>query len=1301
MRAQIVCADLAVERQTVLKEQIGDQFARLNTEDASRTREMVFILNQEGRPLANVLMANPKADVVLTGFNATRKVEGFGTTREEAMVGDDNPQGLNIDPTLRLGAYIELTKLIEKGHFKMRRMIFVGDLNLRIREFLKLGFEVSVELFADQERHSSFEPVKIKSTAQLPKIKGFPEKGQIDPSDISTLTIGEITFDGVINMEEDGGHFYIKDFTIDDSVKKMLALDAAKTTLVQEAVKEEKLVFVRTKRIFLVMEPSLAKIVHQRLSFDKMELVFEYPDAATALKALDEQKSGGVANFLETQGYDVINKILDAPERELMLVAAIGRQLMPEYLEKEFKASGDNLKLLKEEEFTQLVDSMEPKVLDRLTAKLQEESMAVFLSRIPPEIREPLIVEFLKDKAMAIEAWRVIGPKGQKEVLVGQSVDILASIVLTNSALFKAKFPDTSFNQDASYDSAKQFASLDAAGVKLRMEIFTEGLKDKMLSYAEWATIFDDAERDGCLASYISLRAEAFFNNLDPAYRKIIWNQIGKKGEKQINAKLTAEQKKAILKGAKEEVFKGLKSDLAHLLNLVKTGDGLFFGQTLFLLLKQFNKVESKTGLFKKITTNPKLKAHRIEGISNMLATPAGQPIFAKLTAQVEGLNLGVDGLICMKDGQELLTAHEAFKDATITVVEDLVDASLLEMFSRGKIDPKNYDAHQKKVEAKLNELKAKLRDKGADDPVGGYLLETMLIMLNMASEALRGKLDQKMVDQLDERGKVKEEVMNNVQNRIDQLQNRVAEVTQRLPQVETQLKADAEVLAQFSQKTAEKLNGLQTSLTKYQDAAQKLSQYTGLKVKVAKTQQQLSQRLYEIIRPLILQKLRFLPSPLARVIEGVKQSFLSETIPKRRLIFKFTDDELKGIAKRKIVFATEDEMLKRFLATCLQIDKLDNTLFQITGINDLPESPDILFIGNDLLEYDFSDIIKEQFTVPFADDLFYKALVHNESQKTTIRTNLVRYGEYRDKLKKYLETEGSKLKLMAESQKAKKSGFDRLKAERAQMQNTFLTDQQRLSFLAAEKETLDQKFALVDEKFKVAKEAVTQAISSGGSTAQTASAQAKELAGGLSGTLEEINKELAGLVFVKTVKDTVERISTTAQEKIIAEVDKLSQVKGGKNAVRHIVASGDGMLDTLELMKAFDPAVKSYFGTAVKYEDLGLGRMEAEIAEQGKRPHLLMIIGDDSKSNLSNYREMAKRLRKLTPESCILFFTGYNVGEGAPAEMVKNLNILRKYGTPINTNLMDYSNPAKLVELLAQVAPDKAIASKGAGEKA
>jgi len=1288
IRLQLVSADLPVERQQVLKEQVGDQFARLNLSEPKTLREMVYILNQDNRPLPNVLNANPKADVVFSGFNATRVVEGFGQVKNEAMVGDEPSTSLKIDPTLRLGAYIELKRLLDKGHFKMRILIFVGDLNRRIREFLQLGFEVRATLFADTERQALQPPILITSDQQLPKLNGFPEREQLDLSDISELQIGDITFPGVINMEEEGGHYYVKDFTIDDTVKKILSLDEDKQVLIQEAVFEEKLVFVRTKHVYLVMEPSLAKIVHQRLSFDKMEVVVDYPDADRAIAAVEAQKTSGVADFLETKGYDVVNKILDAPERELMLVASIGAKLLPDYLQKEMKGSADNLKLLKDEELTGLVEVADVKILDRLTAKLQEESIAAFLARIPADIREPLILEFLKDKEVAFEAWRVIGPKAQKEVLQAQGTQIQASLMLTNTKLFKEKFPDANFNQDASYDSATQFEGLDEAGMKLRMEIFSEGLKDKFLSYAEWSTIFEDEERDLVVATYITLFGDSFFNQLDASYRKIIWNQIGKKGEKQINKNLKPPHKRLILSHAKAEVIEVIKSDIEHILDLVRSGEGILFAQTLFLLLKQFNKVESKTGLFKKITANPKMKEHRVLGITELLSSEQGQEIFNKFTAQIDGLQTGADSLICRKDQVEKLQAHEGFKNAALTVVEDIVDASLLDMFAKGKINPKNFDAHQKKVEAKLAELKEKLKAKGADDPVGGYLLETMMIMMNMASEAVAGNLDQKMLEQLDEREKVKEEVMNSAERRILELEAEIVAFQEKLPQFEQQLKQDKIALGQFAEKTTEKLVRLQQSMNKFQDASNKLAQYSKLKIKVAKTQQQLSMRFFELIRPLVLQKLRFLPAPFARVIAGVKQTFLTEQMSKHRLIFKFTDDELKGIAKRSVVFATEDVMLRRFILTCMQIDKLDNTLFQITGLDDLPDTVDLLFIGNDLLEYDFTEIIKEQFTVPFADDIFYKALATNEGQKNLIRSNLKRYGDYKLKLKEFLETEGSKLKLMANSQAKKQASMNRLKEQRDQTQKTFIDDQQKVGFLISEKETLDEKFAAIDEKFKSAKGAVTEAISSGGSSTETITNKAKEMASGLSSTLEDINRELAGLVFVKNVKDSVERLSKESQDKLITNIDQMGVVPGGKAATKHIVVCGDGMLDSMELQKAFEPAVKAYFGAGVKFEELGLGRMEAEIAEQGKRPHLLIIIGNDEKNNFATFKDLAKRLKGMSPDSCILFFTGYTLNEDTSVEIADNINALRNHATPINTNLTDYAISTKLVELFAKVAP-------------
>ncbi|OGG96741.1 MAG: hypothetical protein A2527_04085 [Candidatus Lambdaproteobacteria bacterium RIFOXYD2_FULL_50_16] len=1286
IRVQICCADLAVERQALLKEQIGDQLTRLNQEDPSVLREMVFISNNDLRPIDAVLTANPKADVVFSGFNVTRVTEK-GNKASEAMVDETNSTGLNIDPTLRLGAYIQLQKMIARGQFKMRRMIFVGPLNERVREFLKLGFEVKASFFTDADRTTAGEPVLIKSPAQLPKIGDFAQKGQIELSDIHQLTIGDITFDGVVNMEEEGGHFYVKDFTIDDSVKKLLDLDGEKAVLVAEAVKEEKMAFVRTKKVVLCMPPELASIVKKRLEFDKMEQLFQYRDPKEALTAIEESKSGGVADFLEEAGYEVVNKVLEAKDREAMLVAVIGPRKMPTYLEREMKSGGEDLKLFSDDQVKELFAAADDPVLNRLIAKVQETDVDAFLARIPSEVREPLIIQFLKDPKMAAEAWRVIGPKAQKEVLVGQCTAILAAAMLTNTALFKAKLPKVVFNQDQSYDSAKQFKSLDAAGIKLRMEIFAEGLAGKSLTYAEWATSFEEEERESILSQYIAIKTDDFFNNLEGSYKKIIWNVIGKKGQKDISVKLTGPHKRAILTASKEQSLGIIKTDIAYLAGILAKDQGLAFGETLFLSLKQFNKVESKTGLFKKLTTDEKHKPFRVEGVTKLLASERGKPIFEKLTEQIDALNVGYDSLITMREFAPALTAHEALAGATVTIVEDLVDTSLLEMFAKGEVDFGSYEEHQKQVEKKIAALKEQLRSKGADDPVGGYLLETMVIMMNMASEALQNKLDQKMLDALDERGKVKQEVLDNVAKRLSQLEERVTNYKLKLPEMGKRLEADSEKVKSYAALVGEKLNKLQLSLQKYQDAETKLNQYQRLKVKVARVQQQLSERFFEIIRPLILQKLRILPAPMARVIDSFKQSFLSNSIPKHRLIFKFTDDELKGIAKRNVVFATEDKILKAFIVTCLHIDKLDNTLFMISGLDDLPEKPDLLFVGNDLLEYDFSEIIKEQFTVPFADDAFYKTLSTNESQKAAIRANLEKYREYRDKYKNYLETEGSKLKVMAVSQKTRTDAIEKLRANRKKYQESLKVDQERLAFLKAEQESLGAKFEAIDDKFKAAKSAITQAISSGQSTATTITQQTQAMSQGLSKHLEDINKDLAGMMFVKNVKDTVERISSTAQEQIISKVDQLSVIPGGKAAVKHIVVSGDGMLETMEMQKAFATAIKSYFGQQIKFEELGLGRMEAEIVEEGKRPHLVIILMNDEPSGLANLAGLAKRLRAVSPESCVLMFSAYQMEE-ASAELIHNLNTLRKYATPINTNLTDYTVSAKVTKLLGQVAP-------------
>src|SRR3989339_984934 len=161
IRLTVINADLAPERQALIKQELAEQLQKLNEKDKSRFLQSIYISNQDQRPLPSVIVANPRFDVVLSGFNVARKDFDKKTKSKEEQAVVAQTGEIKMDPTIRFAAYQELFKMQQRGTFRLRSLFFVGDLNQRIREFLHFGFEVKVWLFADPARNQGGDEVVL------------------------------------------------------------------------------------------------------------------------------------------------------------------------------------------------------------------------------------------------------------------------------------------------------------------------------------------------------------------------------------------------------------------------------------------------------------------------------------------------------------------------------------------------------------------------------------------------------------------------------------------------------------------------------------------------------------------------------------------------------------------------------------------------------------------------------------------------------------------------------------------------------------------------------------------------------------------------------------------------------------------------------------------------------------------------------------------------------------------------------------------------------------------------------------
>ena len=1289
IQIHIANTDLAVERQNILRDTIKDAFDKLNIEDPSKERSLLFVINHDGAFLPNVLRANTDADVIFTGFNVERKVKV--RKKKDLILDESQSDVLQIDPTLRFPAYQEMHKIVQRGEFRLRRLILVGDINVKIRDLFRLGFKIEVTLFTDEERSKVYPPLLIESLEQLPKLGAEADENQINLSKIDRIQIADIAFDGIINMAEVANQFVIKDDSIHDTIQKVFELEGVKETIALEAVEEEKLLFVRKKKVMLVLDPDLKKVVANKLKFDKMEKVFEYSSKEEAFQALETGKTESVIEFLESEGYEILNDVLSTVEKDVVLIALLGRRLMPSYLDKEFKIQGSNLKLLPKNKIEEIFNLFPEPFVDRLLKRLQEKNFESFLSRIPTQIREPIVMDFLGSPKKAAKVWQVLDEPEKVKVLAENTVEILALLNLSNTDLFQEKFPDVKFSGEHNgYHSSKYYDDLDDDEKRSYLSAFRDGLSGIKMNKNAWENKFSPEQLRTTLGGYIAYNTQGFYSKLSPVLKKQMWSIVGRSGGDAILSSMHYLDKAAIMENSQEHMLQFVVKESNYLISMVRRGEALELGGKCLLGLKQFNRVESKTGLFKKITQNSKLRPHRIEGLTQLLSSTQGRSIYEKLVQQIEALNTGYDSLICVSQDVKELKAHESLMGATVTLVDELVDSSLLKMFQESEVDVDDYDKYAAEIEKKIAELKSKLAKSGMDDPVGGYLLESMVVLMNMASQAVRNELDESMIEVLDERELIRDRVISGMKQNMTNLEKQLKQNNETLPRLESRQKDQLEKLKVYTDKVNKKLGSLQQYLKKFEDTQENLQKCEDHKRRVALMQRNLSLEFFNLIKPMILSELRSLPPALENALYYIRDRFFPPLSMRRRIIFKFTDDELRKIAKKNIAFISDDEQLKRFIFTCLKIDRVENRLFHIAGSNNLPESAGLLFVGTDVMDHDFSSIANVKHIHPFSDEKFYATLVKNEQFKKKTKENLTKFGKHAYSLKQYLEKEGRVLKDMTTTRNSEEKVRKTLEQSKKQMETDLKKDQETLSFLSSEKETMDEKFKSIDAKFQTARESITKALSDEGSTVDSIEKETQALSQELSASLMDISQEMANMMFIKNVKDAVTKISKQAQSSIVSKMDQLSKYTGGRVGIKTLVIANDGSLDSTNLKRVMSIACSEHFEfPESEIVNMSIGRMENSILAAGQKHSFLIIIGDDRDSRLKTYQIMIKKLKEASPQTHIILFSPYDSKHSSKLEeLIENMNALRDYCMLVNTDIIDYTNKNRLLQFLNEVAP-------------
>ncbi len=1285
IRITAINTDLSQEKQAVIRQDLNDQIDSLNQQDPSKKIALQFINNQENRPLSNVVVANPRYEVLFTGFDVTR-TDGGGSTKsaKNAMVTDDTPSSLQIDPTIRFVAYQNLLKRQKSNSFRMKKVIFAGDLNIKIREYHHYGFKVYVEVFTGIERTEVGAPIEITDLTQLPKIKGNPTEGQIDLANVSRLAIGDIWFDGVVNIQGENDSFSIQDQTLADTVTKVIQLETEKEEEIKKVEEEEKLRFVKRKKVVVMLEPTIRRVVASRLKFDEMEQIFDFSSKEEVFKFLEEGLSKGVVDALETKGLEEVAKLLDNDDRDLFLIGVLGKTLLPQFLVKETKTFGSMIGDLEETKKAKLFELMHGKIIDRLIKGLQESSVESLLSRVRPELRESIILELYENESLSLEGWNALEDQDKNSFLKEYSHELLASLMLTNTPMFKKKFPEITFKVDQNYESS-QFKKLSKVDIPMKISLFAESLKDKKMDHAQMDRIFAESESGPMIGKFISLQSKKFFNFFDPEVRKSLWHSAGSQRTAEIVKQLTPRDKSDIILGAGDKTLAALVKDVDYLADLAKEGEFLDLAGLLLLYLKQFNKAESKTGLMTRVASNPDYKSRRMENLTEFFLTAPGKTVLEKLTLLMEDLSNSIDSVVCLSDDVKELMHHEALLDAQFTKIDDVIDTSLVKLLGKGSVDIDKFEKMQGQIEEKIKATAAKIKDSGKRDPVGNYLSDTMVILLEVTTHAMHNKLDKQMLEKLDERQAAKEKILDLVDHNIELLKIELVDAKKKFPALKKRSTEINDALKKVSAQTTEKLKLLQSKLRVFEQYQKQLNIAGAHKKKVALTQRGLSKQFSKAIHPAITSQLKNSGPSMRKLFGSFKQAS-SEVGAVKRVIFDFTDDEIAKLAKQNIVFCTDDTTLQRFIVTCLKIDHLNEQLFSIVGSDAVPDDPDLLFTGTDIDQGDFTDILDEDEIFPFADKEFYQILKQNESQKQKIRLQINKYAKESNKLKGFLEKEGDLLKRMSAATKSRDAEAKKAREKTKKLAAIIRQNQGALKLMESEGESLHEKFAEIDKKFASAKDTIGKALEGGQTlTVETAQKEVKNLSSDLSETLLQINKEMAGLMLVKNIRDAGSTISKATQKSMTNKLDAMNKFKGGKDRVDEVTLVSDGSMNSTDIQRGFNDPCLNFFGKSVPIRELLLDKIVMEITEMNKRPTFIILAAEDKQNYLSNIKESLKQIKTLSPDTHIIVITPYPT-EAPHADLVENLNSIRNLAMVNNSLLVDYTNPSKINKLFSKV---------------
>jgi hypothetical protein len=1301
---QVANAELGVERQKLLRDKLGEIFAAFAKRAKVRKR-LIYTVNAEDAPLDSVLRMNEGADALFTGF--LYDAERSDSFKQSLTV--ETPEDLlAVDPQLRYPRIADLLRRLEDGQFRHRKLILVGDLQDKIAQFLRSGLPVFVTAFTDPDRAEVSAPIQI---ASIDRISADPqaEYGEGRPIPIRTLnslTVADIPFHGLVHMPEEGNRFVLKDPSLIDTARKLYAGEGLQQRLLREQVAEEKRAFVRGKKVFLVLEPDLDHVIAERFQFDRMEQLYRHHTLEEALKALAGGKGRGIVDYFEREGYGLVFEVLEPEERDRFLLAVLGERL-PELLLKEIEAVRPLVSHLEDSDVESLFYNLPEPVVDAVLAGLQAKSYEKFLAVVPPKIREAVILDFLGQAQHIQQAWRAIGEADRKEILAHQAAWLHGMVFLLDTALSKARFPALKFEFERSYDSGMLLKmgpeQQQAAYTTIVRSMESAGVPKGLL-----ARQLKPEELEHFVMEYVSRNAAEFYNRLNPAVRKQIWLTVGTQYREHIGKSLHALDKIEILQGSKEASLGLVFANPAFLEHLRGGSDAELMGR-LFLMLKKLDKPEPKSALLKRVLSEPEWRPLRIKGVPALLTDPAHVGIHEKLAEHVEELDFRFDSLVCTKADYETLKDQEPLQGAVVTLVDDLVDPSLYRLFQHGKLSRDEYNEFSASVEKELSDLRRQLSARETEDPVGVYVLETMQILHRLGNEAMGGKLGEDTLEQLDERLAIRQRLVDSMREHLRRIDTFLEQAQTQLPRIEDklrQLRAMAGQQGQALQQAHAQAAALVAEYRKLEAAQAKAGQH---RKTVALTQKQLSEQFFQIIQPLILEKVRALGGPLKSLMRMVGLSS-GETAggAGKRVIFKFSDEEIEQILRYRIVFCAKQPVLAQFVATCLRIDKLEDTLFTLATADALPQKSDIdiLFYGPGYSVDDFADSVKKQRLVPFADEAFDAQLKANEQLKARTKAVLAKVDAQQKALRPKLGSATAALKAQQAKRRQVQDAIAGLEGEQHKLRENLLSQGERRLHVQGELELLETRLAEVDGQFDDVRSRITQLLGQDPSQAAEAmQAGQAELAERLREELMGLNRELARMMFIKGVKDAGHSISRATQDGIVSRIDAREVYPYAKRPFKKLIVADDGSTASQNLKQAFLHAAIPYFKLRdMSVQEISIKRLLAlaesaaqagngaggDPAAAAKAYPFVALFSDRPGDDYGELKLNVKKIRALLPQTYQLLFTPFgdlgSVEHGSP--YYRNLLALKDHCTLVNAALGHVSEPSGMLRVLREKAP-------------